>query len=623
FVLPSIQATAWAQDTDGDGVPDTADNCRTLPNAGASACDTDADGYGNACDGDFNQDGATDGADFVDYFLPDFLSGVDRGIGSDMDCDGAVTGIDFATHFIANFSEGTPGPGRAPGASAMSPFGGNQEQWTEPDSESIHEVDPGVALSTSPRAGEEIELDLFEARLRRKQEVERWIDRVADAVVNRMSEEPARGGGLFGDTGHEFTEDPADQFIEEESADEELLGVSTEALVDELPPLEEAVRERVSTIIEETPTDLELSPTSATLFSIADLGRALVGLTVLESPAIGLRDPWGERCETTVLRDVDTSSGRATLRRSPLIDFFEDVARPDDRRAMSRAVFALSRVQAGIRCLNGADLSALESAYARALTELLLRLRDGGRELAARAIWDHSLPVSLLFFDAVKAYKKPGTLALLRLPSDFWDSVSTIDDSAALPEMAFADTLAHRLYCVSPSDSLTLDRFGIWAPDWTADGQLQRIAGHIDGHTAWPCDILRSFTELERLGEGDCPLVEMVQTNMICRSPRTCDAKLRVRAEAAGSSGGLFGGFGPADPFGIGPEGSGAAAPSLVGAPTRPGMPGSRYSHLGTDRSSYSDDVCSTSAADTGGAGPTDCLGPPIRNSRGSFSRDP
>ena len=45
--------TGGAPDSDGDGVADDADNC--THDANADQRDTDADGFGNVCDGDFDQ----------------------------------------------------------------------------------------------------------------------------------------------------------------------------------------------------------------------------------------------------------------------------------------------------------------------------------------------------------------------------------------------------------------------------------------------------------------------------------------------------------------------------------------------------------------------------------------
>ena len=43
-----------ASDQDSDGIFDNLDNCTNRSNAAQT--DTDGDGYGNACDGDFNND---------------------------------------------------------------------------------------------------------------------------------------------------------------------------------------------------------------------------------------------------------------------------------------------------------------------------------------------------------------------------------------------------------------------------------------------------------------------------------------------------------------------------------------------------------------------------------------
>lgn len=48
-------------DADGDGVPNSADNCTLLANA--TQVDSDGDGFGNRCDGDLNNNGFTNAQD--------------------------------------------------------------------------------------------------------------------------------------------------------------------------------------------------------------------------------------------------------------------------------------------------------------------------------------------------------------------------------------------------------------------------------------------------------------------------------------------------------------------------------------------------------------------------------
>jgi hypothetical protein len=59
----AYEQAAGGTDTDGDGVADIADNCKLVANPLQE--DTDADGYGNICDGDFNNDGSVNFADLA------------------------------------------------------------------------------------------------------------------------------------------------------------------------------------------------------------------------------------------------------------------------------------------------------------------------------------------------------------------------------------------------------------------------------------------------------------------------------------------------------------------------------------------------------------------------------
>ncbi|MCH7892625.1 MAG: thrombospondin type 3 repeat-containing protein, partial [Gemmatimonadetes bacterium] len=53
-----VSAGGTCTDTDGDGVPDSSDNCPTVANAAQT--DTDGDGQGDACDIDDDGDGIVD-----------------------------------------------------------------------------------------------------------------------------------------------------------------------------------------------------------------------------------------------------------------------------------------------------------------------------------------------------------------------------------------------------------------------------------------------------------------------------------------------------------------------------------------------------------------------------------
>jgi hypothetical protein len=78
--------------------------------AGAPSCDSDSDGYGNPCDGDFDNSGFVTVSDFTPIFMDAFTAGVDSGKGEDMDCSTFVTVSDFTPLFMDQFTAGVPGP---------------------------------------------------------------------------------------------------------------------------------------------------------------------------------------------------------------------------------------------------------------------------------------------------------------------------------------------------------------------------------------------------------------------------------------------------------------------------------------------------------------------------------
>ncbi len=82
-----------AIDTDGDTVPDPVDNCTLVPNPGQ--CDSDADGFGNHCDGDLNNNDATNAQDVTLFRaqlgLPSTAPAYNQ---ADINCNGTVNGQD-------------------------------------------------------------------------------------------------------------------------------------------------------------------------------------------------------------------------------------------------------------------------------------------------------------------------------------------------------------------------------------------------------------------------------------------------------------------------------------------------------------------------------------------------
>jgi hypothetical protein len=100
-----------ATDADGDGLADVADNCIYAANPDQS--DTDGDGIGNWCDGDFDQNCAQNFADLgimkASFFQPGELD-------TDMNGDGATNFADLGLLKLGFFA--APGPSGVPNSCA-------------------------------------------------------------------------------------------------------------------------------------------------------------------------------------------------------------------------------------------------------------------------------------------------------------------------------------------------------------------------------------------------------------------------------------------------------------------------------------------------------------------------
>ena len=90
-------------DADGDLIADAADNCQLVSNADQR--DTNADGFGNVCDPDLDNNGVVNFAD-ISQFVPEFGT-VNMG-DPDFNGDGVVNFIDYV--LFANFFLQPPGP---------------------------------------------------------------------------------------------------------------------------------------------------------------------------------------------------------------------------------------------------------------------------------------------------------------------------------------------------------------------------------------------------------------------------------------------------------------------------------------------------------------------------------
>jgi hypothetical protein len=108
WAAADLDALALVGDSDGDGIPDTDDNCTLHDNPDQR--DTDGDGYGNLCDGDLNNDGNTNTLDLNLYKQAHRTSLGDANYNPDADFngDGAINTLDL--NIYKGLHRKPPGP---------------------------------------------------------------------------------------------------------------------------------------------------------------------------------------------------------------------------------------------------------------------------------------------------------------------------------------------------------------------------------------------------------------------------------------------------------------------------------------------------------------------------------
>ncbi len=106
FIIRATIDNFQVTDTDGDGVGDSEDNCTVAANPDQR--DTDADGFGNACDPDFDNNCVVNAIDLGVFKSVFFTANAD----ADFNGDGLVNAIDLGILRTLFFNE--PGPSGLP-----------------------------------------------------------------------------------------------------------------------------------------------------------------------------------------------------------------------------------------------------------------------------------------------------------------------------------------------------------------------------------------------------------------------------------------------------------------------------------------------------------------------------
>src|SRR5262249_25290379 len=156
---------------------------------------------------------------------------------------------------------------------------------------------------------------------------------------------------------------------------------------------------------------------------------------------------------------------------SPLALHYDLIMKQHSESELEAIVHNLATIQRGIECLNTRELAILERGFVESFIALEQQLDAAGKHAFARLLWDYSLPIALLIYDAIKYFQFPKSVWVLRYPAQSANRMP----SDWLNVIPFAVTRAHEQYCRQQKQRLTLDRLGVWLHDPFNGGAMNRV----------------------------------------------------------------------------------------------------------------------------------------------------
>lgn len=421
------------------------------------------------------------------------------------------------------------------------------------------------------------------------QDYARWYEKSLEASMIALMRDalptPADWDGYFGTSDHAWPDD-VHEISEASFSAQDNAGRAD-------------INAAISEVLASIPPESALLDTATQRRWQRAAGHVIAARTSLLSGPVGAsRRSSIASCGNVILHDRYIVDGEELAEGSYLARYFDSLRETAQEDRTEHAVGALAAISEGLRCLSATEIANVDTAFSLAVLDTMNDLLDAGQIVLARRMWDRSLPVVMVLFDATHHFTVPTSWRLLQArisagEATIPDAPEPGFDFAAAAQDPDCETLWCQLYrhpmrTAMDEYVLTLDDIGLWLPNVQDENVLHRM--DMLGE-----DLIPGMIDLNHFGEGSCQLFEVITMGMSCPTRDTCSAGDQLLATLPG----------PTEPT--------------------PGSFGSRWTHLFTDRMTIAaSNGCGGSGGGGGGGAPiVGCGGPPVRNMAGHFSIDP